>query len=1132
MTDSPAPQNSAGSAYASVADMPPALVNGLKIMISRVRRIQWLRGSVATLSVLLFAFLAMMAVDITATPETAVRWMLWFTIVGITAVTAWATLFKPLTKPLSITRMARVLETRHPDLQERISSVIQLKAEQGANAKSGALLDVLIREALLDMDAVSPRQEFTFRSAKPFFVAFAVSAGIFALLAVVRPNEVWNTFVRVANPVSVRGTTIGRLAQVQPGDTTVLRGTPLTITVTIPNAVKSSFYDPTVRTFVKNRRVDERMRPVVSTNETNKAVYELTFPAVYEPFQYEIRRIGTSGVSDKYTINVIPPPEIEQLTVTYVYPEYTGMPSTQLVWNALMDVTALSGTHMTMTAQINTPAKGFLNLGDMRLSPHLRIDNHILQWQAFLTTNAAPAYSFELYDSRFGHTNAFVQGRVKILLDQPPVIDQLSPGAYRFIVNPTMAVPFKYKITDDFGIISAKLIIRDNLLIPIKEIPFELDEGFPASARVSMTLGLAGLEIGKTYSVYCEATDNYPEEMGGPNVTESFPVTLLVADPAKATDSVSKQLMDKQAKYLREKIETAASFINAAADQVHAAHNGLDKDEIPPESRRNVEAAQLNAKDSQEYLKQAAEYARTSMFKGFDADIDAVRAGTVRPAAFNTGRLLLFEPNERHEVALENITELRDAAKEVLKLLDTLEAYMKKIADLLEEIDRLKDMLALKQQLKKEKLTEEEKDKWMSAMQDLLNKPPKEMTLEEMLEALKKMLDADPLKNTMDAADKEAALQIATAAQLVIDAALDIISAAQIAQTLSGDSIRFEKPRDALTQTQDAATALRDALKNAINPPGDDINPAANIKAVTDAATSLAKTAEDTVETAAEKRDFKNPRFADAVQKTQTTATNAKDAADAAQSLTASADPETLEKTLQMVERSLTQADITARALTAENTRMTRVLDEVTTKAQRSTAKAEEFARRYPAVTFIMGEPNRLLQKAAKELNSAHTMTKEAKTEPSFNSAIAMAKQAEESARDALKVAKEVQEEAMLSMKADEEQEKFEDDFQQILDEMMEQMDQMDAPPMDTPPSDEMKEQDAKEGEEGEEKDKKDQPHKPGRLIDKPINIEGWDKAKGRIKLDALDEDLQKLSPEYRELVRQYFNELSKDPGK
>ena len=1123
------------AAYADVGDMPPTLVNGLRLMITRVRRIQWIRGIVGTLAVLLFSTLTVMVVEVTALPESvAVRWGLWAAIVVLTAATAWAILVKPLIKPLSITRMARVLETRHPDLQERISTVLELKAQGGAAAASSTILvDAILREAMLDMDAVSAHQEFTFRSAKPFLVAFAAAAGIFSLCAALWTDDTLTALNRVTRPYVKAANIRGRGILVEPGNTTVLRGSPLTILVSHDEKATVRVRNPPiVRSFQGRRRVDETMRSTLLTGAVNRAGHTLTFPAVFDSFKYQVR-FDNKGVSDEYAVHVIPPPTVEQIVYEYEYPEYTGLVKTQIVSQTMLDISALYGTKMTLTATINTPATGFLNLGEWRLPP-FRLENHVLQWNATLTTNAAPNYSFELRDARFGHTNDLAQARVRILMDQPPIIEQTSPGAYRFIVHPGMRVPFKFTIHDDYGVESAQLVVRTATRDILDEIPLELIQSGVKKWSTALELPLTTLTIGQTYSIILEATDNCPPEYGGPNISTSNPVTLLVQQAQAGAPGLNAQVIDQQAEIIRKLIEFAASCLDSAATQVGTALPHLDKEELPKEAKDNIETAHLNANRANTTLIEAREVARGTMFRNLPNDIDAVRAQNVRPVAFNTGRILLYDPDSRKEMGAENAAELQNAAAEVRKLLAILQAYVDKAKELLEKIDLLRDLLRQKQDLLKQQMTEEEQDNW-KGMQLAAMEKAKEMSLEELLEALQRALDMMDLNTPMDAQLRSELEQYAQAAQLVIDSALDIIETTLISEVIAKGSILNDKAAEPLGNIRDSAQQLRDALQAALAPPeGED--PAEHLKNAATLAASILQTAEaaaDTVKSA--RAEMKTPRYADAAQKAESAILLAQEAAELAinaakdglpgpDAATRAEAVKAITEAAQTAEKSVNTAQQSFQGVKNENTRLFRELDFANNKSIRSTRRADDFIRGRPMLPPNLTTANNLLQKAIKGSTDAVGLLKgETKTEPVYRDAIRLALQAREDAEAALKTGEEALEDAREQLQAMQEQQDAAQEMEDMLDQLQQELnDEMNNNDMqmDTPPMEGMD-------------DENDQDRKPHQTGEKRINVnidEQWFRTRGKVEQDALDQDIQNISPEYRQLVIDYFNELLKEP--
>ena len=98
--------------------------------------------------------------------------------------------------------MARVLETRYPQLQERISSVLELLSMGDAAALIGSqqLIDLLAREARLDLARFSPRQEFRSDSQRPALIAAGAVLLILLILLLIWPRQTTLLLKRAVAP--------------------------------------------------------------------------------------------------------------------------------------------------------------------------------------------------------------------------------------------------------------------------------------------------------------------------------------------------------------------------------------------------------------------------------------------------------------------------------------------------------------------------------------------------------------------------------------------------------------------------------------------------------------------------------------------------------------------------------------------------------------------------------------------------------------------------------------------------------------------------------------------------------------------------------------------------------------------
>jgi len=105
--------------------IPESIVHSLTGLIRRLRTVILVRGISATLATAVGALLMVMAIDagimLFSLPT---RWLLTLVALGATAFVAVYFLLLPLAKTFTLAGIARAIETRHPELQERLSSAV------------------------------------------------------------------------------------------------------------------------------------------------------------------------------------------------------------------------------------------------------------------------------------------------------------------------------------------------------------------------------------------------------------------------------------------------------------------------------------------------------------------------------------------------------------------------------------------------------------------------------------------------------------------------------------------------------------------------------------------------------------------------------------------------------------------------------------------------------------------------------------------------------------------------------------------------------------------------------------------------------------------------------------------------
>ena len=221
-----------------VKRVPRPIVDKLRAVIRRARTVVLVRGLLAVLSVALLGLLAGMAIDTTFTIfSVEVRAILSLTILGIILFSVYAFLLRPLARSYSLTSVARTIEERNPELEERISSAVELLTSTDSTELKGseALIGELAKEAVGQVGTVSPEKEYTLKSARPYLITALIAGCVLFLLFVMWPNATSRLVSRVIAPFANIGNVQATDIEVRPGDVVVAQHDSLRIEVIVPD---------------------------------------------------------------------------------------------------------------------------------------------------------------------------------------------------------------------------------------------------------------------------------------------------------------------------------------------------------------------------------------------------------------------------------------------------------------------------------------------------------------------------------------------------------------------------------------------------------------------------------------------------------------------------------------------------------------------------------------------------------------------------------------------------------------------------------------------------------------------------------------------------------------------------------
>ncbi len=659
----------------------------LKAVRSRIRRVQLMRATMVVATVALAGLFAMMAADWLFAPlPMASRWgMLGAWLIAVLAAAKFG--FGPILKPIGLLQVARWLEVRHPEMEERLSTVLEL-----AHAGGGISADLLASLAVAaeaDAGKVDSVMEVkaartTRRWGRP---AMALTTMLLLALAV-WPGATTRLLVRAVAPFSAVGNAAAGHFAVKPGNLEVLKGDAVRIEVGYDGREKNLEMWMELE---NGQKVSQAM-----THDGGVLRYELN-PA-RNSFRYRVR--AGREESNGFAITVWPMPKIVEPQVTLDFPEYTGA----LPLEAALDrgIAAVAGTRVTLAGRTNTKVESaWLEVGGKRMADGAveSAANGGRVSFSWVLAVAGPGEAVVMLKHRLGREIEALRFPVEVLEDRTPEVVLLSPTQTDLKVRPDEVMALKYEITEDFAV--AKLAV-------------EVDAGGkpPAMLERIIPLRLAGskpprfcgdeaVAIGDLRSrfpganeirVRIRAEDARPADMGGPGVGFSEWLKLRIDEGA---ESLARQELREEHEGAKQTIEEAIRATREARERMDWHREEIKKGELHDNARKDLKEAGATLAGAEEKLDRLAEEMKVSVHA---AKADDVRkaAGTVAKAREDLENSPLQDlPAERDAKLEQARNESESAVKQLENIRDTMDRQREKIEDLA----RIQDLAQQQQEL-------------------------------------------------------------------------------------------------------------------------------------------------------------------------------------------------------------------------------------------------------------------------------------------------------------------------------------------------------------------------------------------------------------------------------------------------
>lgn len=659
----------------------------LQNMIKRVRAIIIRRAILATLAAMLGCMLVVMAVEL-AVPRMSelLRWLLTLSIPVSGVAAAWRYGVRPLRRPITIERMARVIETRHPELHERLSSTVELSARGREGQVSRQLLEALARDSAVEAVKIIPQTEFSVALVKRWLIAPSVCLAVLALAAALWPRSTFRLFVRTVAPSAQMGNLYAGRMTIKPGDVRIAIGDPLVIDMLTSDAALKPVY---LESTTGQGRTEERMALM---SETNDAVlhYSLTLPEVNSAFSYRI--LAGYAESDRFQVRVEPRPALSNTLVRYQLPPYTGLPP-KVETNSTGNIRSIAGTVVTVETVATKPVSNMtMRVGSrpaVRGRPSGILPSASWQWTIQLATNMAGPYVVEMVDE-WGFTGEPVTRTIEVTVDDPPTVRVVAPEGDPIHVKPTELVKVVGAGLDDFGLSKAEMVVtveRDQPVVtPVGTLQPVSDPvgGYVVASSVDLsTFRLSGR---KALKMMIRVYDNRSSEYGGAQVGVSPALNLVIDEEAA---SLVKQALDAQVQGATEQMNALSALVHDAemsaekVSQAYASQKGMS-----PEAQAALEAAREKATAAEAMAQSLANAVANTPLAALRAPLEKLAAGTLEAARQSAESLPLSEAGKQEVQSAQLAQTLQQADSQMTALAQQMQqaeqgvAALEKLADL------------------------------------------------------------------------------------------------------------------------------------------------------------------------------------------------------------------------------------------------------------------------------------------------------------------------------------------------------------------------------------------------------------------------------------------------------------------
>ena len=446
----------------------------------------------------------------------------------------WAWILRPALRPASFTELAALVERQHPELKERLTSLVEFQ-QYDAPGASPLMRDLLARQTAkaidkLDLSDAAP----AIRSPRTALLAVIVCMLLFAPFAF-RPDEYrllwaryfapWGNFHWGASELIIVG-----------GNRVVAKGSDVPVEVELKVPAHRSSVSPEESvvwlhwTDVNGIRDSRRLEWNAETN-----CFATTLPHIAKALDFYA--MTKNAKSETHRIDVANPPLITRLQLDIEPPAYTGLPARALD-GAQGEIHAAERSRVIMKLEFDEPVVsaelvwpivpeevgvGEKPVTDRTIAGRLSEDKRSATVEALAVSSG----SFQLnLKNGFGLKNEDPPRSMIVDPDLPPAVS-LSGDEQPASVRPTDRHLISAQVRDDYGLTIVELHLESSEgKKRIDTVPVDVVRNRAFEHEFAIDVADFDVKPGHAITYRVRAVDNRP--IPGPQETWTKPRTLII----------------------------------------------------------------------------------------------------------------------------------------------------------------------------------------------------------------------------------------------------------------------------------------------------------------------------------------------------------------------------------------------------------------------------------------------------------------------------------------------------------------------------------------------------------------------------------------------------------------------------